>query len=236
MHKRFAGILGVAILVGVVLLALSAGTTYAQGPRQGQGQRGGRAGSQGNTAGQNGQQLHDPQFLAGDAAGTGRSNRGQGRGSQSQSGQSGIGQGLYTANQVPVEGNLTADIIAALTAGLTDEHHAFDTYQAIIDQFGPVAPFVSIQRAEANHIAALERVFTSYGLAIPAVEPLAVDAAFDSMADACAAGAAAEIANFALYDSWLATVSDYPDLVRVFTALRDASEFSHLPAFQACAG
>jgi hypothetical protein len=57
-----------------------------------------------------------------------------------------------------------------------------------------------------------------------------------SLADACALSAQAEVANFALYDQWIATVSAYPDLVQVFTNLRNASEFSHLPAFQACAG
>ena len=63
-----------------------------------------------------------------------------------------------------------------------------------------------------------------------------VDMNVSSLAEACAIGAEAEIANFGLYDQWIATVSDYPDLVQVFTALRNASEFSHLPAFQACAG
>ena len=30
-------------------------------------------------------------------------------------------------------------------------------------------------------------------------------------------------------------VQDYPDMVQVFTSLRDASEFQHLPAFENCA-
>lgn len=239
MNKRLVGIFGVAILVGVVLLALNVGTTSAQGPRQGQGQRGGLAGSQGAAAaGQDGLQLHDPQALTNGAVGIGSALRGRGRGGQSQGqgSQYGTGLGQYASDLSPAAGDLPVDVIAALTAGLTDEHHAYDTYQAVIDQFGPVAPFASIQRAEASHIAALENIFTRYGLAIPTVAPLAETVTFDSLADACAAGAAAEIANFGLYDSWLATVSNYPDLVRVFTALRDASEFNHLPAFQACAG
>ena len=86
----------------------------------------------------------------------------------------------------------------------------------------------------------LESAFVYYGVELPAApanETLASQAVtFTSLEEACAAAAEAEIANMALYDSWLATVSDYPDLVQIFTNLRNASEFSHLPAFQSCAG
>ena len=78
-------------------------------------------------------------------------------------------------------------------------------------------------------------MFERYGLPVPAA--VAVDApSFATVQEACAAGAAAEIANLNLYDQWMLTVQDYPDMVQVFTALRDASEFSHLPAFENCAG
>jgi len=154
-----------------------------------------------------------------------------------QNGSSGLYQNDMLADLPPaVPGDVPADVIAALTAGLTDEHHAYDTYQVVIDQFGVVRPFTNIQQAEASHIAALEFLFERYGLELPAVAPLAEVPQFDTLTDACATGAAAEIANFSLYDSWIATVQDYPDMVQVFTALRDASEFQHLPAFERCAG
>jgi hypothetical protein len=135
-----------------------------------------------------------------------------------------------------VEGGLTTAASAALVAGIQDEYHAYATYQAVIDQFGPVQPFVRIQAAEAQHIAALENLFDRYGLPVP--EPSAFEAVptFGSLAEACAAGATAEVANFDLYDQWLDQVQAYPDLVKVFTALRDASQFNHLPAFERCAG
>ena len=99
-----------------------------------------------------------------------------------------------------------------------------------------VAPFTRIQSAEAQHIAALEVLFNRYGITVPDPEPLEDLPEFTSVADACALGAAAEVANFELYDNWIAQTSDYPDLVQVFTSLRSASEFNHLPAFEQCAG
>jgi hypothetical protein len=129
---------------------------------------------------------------------------------------------------------LPDEVVKAITAGLIDEYHAYNTYQAIIDEFGRVWPFVNIQKAEAQHISALKAIFTQYGLAIPEqpnVEPLT----FTSVAEACKAGAAAEIANYALYDGMLAAVKDYPDILRVMTTLRNASEYNHLPAFERCA-
>ena len=43
----------------------------------------------------------------------------------------------------------------ALLAALDDEYKAWATYEQVIDDFGAVQPFTSVQRAEENHIAAL---------------------------------------------------------------------------------
>jgi hypothetical protein len=133
-----------------------------------------------------------------------------------------------------VAGELPESVIDAITAGINDEYHAYAVYDQVIDLFGQVSPFVQIQAAEANHIAALERVFTRYGLEIPAPQPVET-LSVSSIAEACALAAQAEIDNAALYDEWLATVSDYPDIVQVFTSLKNASLENHLPAFEACA-
>ena len=125
-------------------------------------------------------------------------------------------------------------MIATMTAGWLDEQHAYATYEAIIDQFGNVAPFVNIQRSEAQHIAAWELMFDRYGVELPAV-PEFDTPEFSTLSDACQTAADAEIANFELYDTMLVTLGDYPDMVQVVTSLRNASEFSHLPAFQRCA-
>ncbi|MBN1954371.1 MAG: DUF2202 domain-containing protein [Anaerolineae bacterium] len=117
---------------------------------------------------------------------------------------------------------------------LDDEYKALATYLGVMDQFGQVAPFVSIARAEEQHIAALERLFDRYGLEVPENEWLGNTPAFDVVVDACVAGAQAEIDNAALYNQLFSMV-DNPDIVRVFTRLSEASEYSHLPAFSSCA-
>ena len=150
-----------------------------------------------------------------------RSNRGQ-------------GTGFYATLPPPVEGDLSQDVVAAMTAGLMDEYNAYAIYGGVIAQFGEVAPFVNIQRAEAQHIAAWEFLFDRYGLTAPAAPVTAVPS-FASLTEACQAAADAEIANFGLYDQMMVTLADYPDMVRVVTSLRDASEYQHLPAFELCA-
>lgn len=144
------------------------------------------------------------------------------------------GQGLGLNALVP-SGELTSDAIAALTAGLADEVNAYNTYAQIIAQFGAVSPFVQIQQAEASHAAALQAAFTRYGLPVPEITST-VSVSPSSLAEVCAISAQAEIDNAALYDAWISAVSNYPDLVQVFTTLRNVSLNSHLPAFQACAG
>ncbi|WP_119070545.1 DUF2202 domain-containing protein [Aggregatilinea lenta] len=217
------------VLVGVVAfsLAVMADTSYAQGP----GGRGGR-GNQGT-----GYQANPGTGIQnGGTMGYGQMGQGSmGRGNMGTAGQIGIGQGWLCCLPDAVAGDVPADVIDALAGGLADEHNAYNIYQAVIDQFGAVRPFTNIQRAEAQHIEALEFLFDRYGIAVPDVAPLADAPQFSTLVDACAAAADAEVANFALYDSWIATVQDYPDMVQVFTSLRDASEFQHLPAFENCA-
>jgi hypothetical protein len=149
----------------------------------------------------------------------------------------GPGDGVSGVNlPAAVTDDLSDPAVAALMAAIQDEYHAYAVYQVVIDQFGPVAPFTRIQAAEAQHIAALETLFDRYDIPVPAPQALEDLPEFTSVADACALGAAAEVANFELYDSWIAESQAYPDLVRVFTSLRNASEFNHLPAFEQCAG
>lgn len=222
----------IVVLVALfAVLAVSVGAVFAQG-----GTRGGRGGYGNNQQG-GGLNLQDP-TLQGTMGGGGlylhdpTTGSGMRRGGQGGAGLSGGGLNL---TNLQASGDLTAEAIEALNEGIQDEYHAYAVYQVVIDSFGPVAPFVSIQRAEASHIDALAAAFERYGLDVPDAEPLTESLSFASVEEACALGAAAEIANFELYDAWIDTVSDYPDLVQVFTALRDASQYNHLPAFEACA-
>lgn len=134
-----------------------------------------------------------------------------------------------------VEGELSDEVIAALTDGIMDEYNAYNTYQVVINQFGPLIPFSRIQQSEAQHIAALETLFNRYGLDVPEATAIDETLTFDSLSAACEIAAQAEINNFDLYDEMLETVADYPDMVQVMTQLRDASEYRHLPAFERCA-
>ena len=131
-------------------------------------------------------------------------------------------------------GTLTDAEVSALTAALEDEHKAKSLYEQAIADLGSVRPVAQIVRAEERHIAMLERLFTRYGLEVPEIEVGVEDITFAALADACAAGVAAEEANAALYDGLLAQV-DNADLTRVFTRLQSASLNQHLPALEACA-
>lgn len=219
MSKRIFKISVLAIAL-VSIIAIGVASVSAQGPG---GNNNGRGGGNGSGVGTG----------TGTPVGTGGQygNRGA-NGMQNGTGVGIIGTDLPAA----VPGDVPQDVIDAMTAGILDEYHAYAVYQAVIDQFGAVRPFVNIQRAEAQHIAAWEFIFTRYGIELPEVPELAALPEFATVADACQLGADAEVANFDLYDQMLVTLADYPDMLQVVTALRDASEFGHLPAFERCAG
>lgn len=241
-------VFAVIIVATVALsLVLVTGTSDAAGPGKGRGNgnRNGGVGQRGYGQGrgiaafdQTRAQLRD-----GDCDGTGDcipdrlqlGGGGNGYGWQGANGQRQMG-GLLLNLPPATPGELPDDVVAALQAGIQDEYHARETYQAVIAQLGAVRPFTNIVNAEQTHINALAFMFERYGLEVPEGATAQVTAQFGTVQEACAAAAAAEIANFELYDEWLATVQDYPDIVQVFQALRDASEFQHLPAFEYCAG
>lgn len=133
-----------------------------------------------------------------------------------------------------------AEAKAALT-GLDDEYHALAFYQAVIDKFGPVRPFSNVIKAEARHAAALGDILRNSGVSVPANPYLdgtkPAPEAPATLALACAAGVQAELENRTLYDgNLLPAAQGNPELTQILTALRDASEKQHLPAFQRCAG
>jgi hypothetical protein len=133
---------------------------------------------------------------------------------------------------------LTSDLsqseIDALRMALDDEYKAWSVYDQVITDFGQVRPFTNIQKAEENHIVALVTLFQRYGLDVPANGWPGNVPTFETVAEACEAGVQAEIDNAALYDQLFGMV-DNPDIVEVFTALQQASQAKHLPAFEQCA-
>ena len=129
---------------------------------------------------------------------------------------------------------LSQSEIDALEMALDDEYKAWSTYQAVIDKFGDVRPFVNIIGAEESHIAALKTLFERYGLDVPENEWVGNVPEFDTVNDACHGGVDAEIENGALYDE-LFSMIEHDDILEVFHNLRDASLEQHLPAFERCA-
>lgn len=118
---------------------------------------------------------------------------------------------------------------------LDDEYRACATYQAVVDRFGPVTPFVNILQAEQQHIQALYGLFQRYGLPLPPDRWAGQVVAPSTLQQACQDGVAGEIGNYRMYDAFLQQIVE-ADARMVFTQLRDASALHHLPAFQNCAG
>ena len=129
---------------------------------------------------------------------------------------------------------------AVLTA-LDDEYKAYATYDAVIQRFGAVRPFVNIIRAEDTHFSALIDYMIAQGWDVPANPYLTGAKSLgdlpDTLQGACKLGVQAEIDNAALYtDKLLPVVQGNAQLSGIFTALYQASQNKHLPAFQRCAG
>jgi len=123
--------------------------------------------------------------------------------------------------------------VAALQEALDEEYGALNTYKAVMAQLGDIYPFNRIARSEQQHVNALVRLFTKYGLEVPSNPGLTTTPTWASVAAACATGVAAEKADAALYDR-LEPQVDNADILRVFANLQRASLESHLPAFEAC--
>jgi hypothetical protein len=147
--------------------------------------------------------------------------------------------GLDTAGRATVADNgplaeLSDSEIEALHIALEDEYKAWTVYDQVIAGFGQVRPFTNIRRAEENHIAALVALFQRHGLDVPVNDWPGKVPTFETLGQACEAGVQAEIENAGLYDQLFSMV-DKPDVIQVFTALQQASQTKHLPAFERCA-
>lgn len=120
--------------------------------------------------------------------------------------------------------------------GAEGEYAAYALYGAVIDKYGQVEPYVTIQKSEAKHIDALKNLLDKYNISYPDTNPyLATAIAPDNLKQAALSWVDGEIANIEMYDELLAKTTNYPDISRVFNNLRRASQEKHLPAFRAAA-
>lgn len=128
---------------------------------------------------------------------------------------------------------LSESEVNALQEALDDEFKAWATYDQVIDDFGPIRPFVNIRDSEARHIDALLRVFRNYGLTPPKNAWVGKTPHYESVASACATAVQAELENAALYRR-ISQATERPEILNVFRNLCDASQQRHLPAFRRC--
>lgn len=127
----------------------------------------------------------------------------------------------------------------AVKLALDDEYRAYAAYQAVMDKFGTVKPFVNIQRAETIHASMLKDYAASHGITVGANPYLGANlpAAPATLAEACAIGLQAEIDNAGLYQNQLLpAATGNPELTAIFSKLMNDSQQKHLQAFQRCGG
>ena len=128
---------------------------------------------------------------------------------------------------------LSTPEVEALREALEDEYKAWTTYDQVIQDFGPIRPFINIRDSESRHINALRQVCRDYGLTPPNNTWIGKAPRYDSVKSACAAAVQAEIDNADLYERIMAS-TERPDILDVFRSLRDASQQRHLAAFRRC--
>ena len=135
-----------------------------------------------------------------------------------------------TFGSAAVDGNTTYTLEQMLTYAMQDEYMAKAEYEAIQAAFGVNNPYTNIIKAEQTHQDELTELFQKYGIDVPsntaadkAVVPATLQETYET-------GVAAEIANIAMYEVFLAQ-NDVPQDVRdTFEDLMKASQ-SHLEAF-----
>jgi hypothetical protein len=211
-NKILSGLIAGIVVLSVAMAALFTPTTALASSLEGRGGPGGRGNPAWGNPGTGNLGTGNP--------GTGN----PGTGNQPSSGFIAQAPALTPLSEAEKEG---------LQDAILEEYGALNLYNAIMADFGQIAPFAQIARSEQQHINALLRMADKYGVAAPANPGLSIDPAFATPADACTAGATAEIADAALYDE-LKAFTTHTDLLQVYANLQRASLNSHLPAFEAC--
>jgi hypothetical protein len=128
---------------------------------------------------------------------------------------------------------LSTQEIDAVREAPDDEYKAWTTYDQVIQDFGPIRPFINIRDAESRHIGALCQLYRDYGLTPPDNTWVGKVPRYDSARSACAAAVQGEIDNADLYQRIMSS-TERPDILEVFGHLQDASQHRHLPAFRRC--
>jgi hypothetical protein len=125
-------------------------------------------------------------------------------------------------------------VLTAMEEAIQDEYRAELIYEKVLNDFGPVRPFLNIIRAEVKHSESLAQLFKTTGLAVPTSNwsPEEIPG-FSSLPEACRAGVVAEIENAEIYEKYF-DLELPPDVRQVFENNQRASLENHLRAFQRC--
>ncbi|UCZ53883.1 DUF2202 domain-containing protein [Bacillus shivajii] len=130
-------------------------------------------------------------------------------------------KGALLAQEVTVE--------EALVYALQDEYLAQARYDAVIDKFGEVRPFMKIKESEKHHIHSLLPLFKMFKTKVPEDDAKKYVTAPETLKEAYQDGVEAEIENIDMYERFL-EIKDLPEEARaVFQKLSDASR-KHLEA------
>jgi rubrerythrin len=140
---------------------------------------------------------------------------------------------LYGSRAAAADSDRSVDEM--LRYAIQDEYVARAEYRAIIAKFGDLKPFSNIVGSEESHIAWLKEAYAAEGLAVPADGAASHVLVPASLKEAFRAGVDAEVANIAMYDSFISSKlmakAENADLKALFIRLRDASK-NHLAAFE----
>ena len=141
---------------------------------------------------------------------------------------------LRVPNMTYPASTLPSDIQTDLAKAMNNEYKLQAYYQAVLSHFGNLRPFAMIIGAEEQHIAVLNSIYQKYGLTPQTNQWSNKTFSLSTFSSACQTAASYEQETINLYNGLLPQVSNYPDIYQVFTSLRDASQNSHLPAFNQC--
>lgn len=161
-------------------------------------------------------------------------------------GRTGAGRGAGTATDSTVlgTGSLSTASRTTVASMAEEEKLAHDVYTALAARYPAEVRFTRIATSETQHLAALRQVMTAYGITDPTAgladdrfASASVQQVYDDLLAkattldaALSVGRAVETKDIADLDAAMAAVTAAPDVDRVYSHLRAASQM-HLRAF-----
>lgn len=127
----------------------------------------------------------------------------------------------------------TTALTSALNTALSQERYALATYKNVVAKLGAYAPFTNIISSESQHVATVIALMTAHGVTVPTSTTSGAPSPATRTA-ACQLGVTTETNIIAMYQNGITLAKNFPDVVRAFSNLLDASQYGHLPAFLRC--